>query len=234
MKKVILLLLLYLVSLLAEEKSGADTIEVITEVFAPYNYLEEDSLVGSCTETMRALLAEVGLDSLQIKVYPWFRALEEVRQKKNVLLFSLIRNKDREQKFKWVGIIDSTEIGVITLAQKAITMEKTEDLKKFRTVVYSKGPMLDYLRKKAITAKRIEEWEAGIRLLVNDRIDVYPTSLEAFFYTTEKMGYPREMFKVIYDLPELEEKLWAAFSPSTPDSTVERFRKALRQINKKR
>lgn len=232
MRKILMITLLLLINLYALENQGKeDSLQVITEVFAPYNYMKNGTLVGRCTGKIKLMLQELELNAIDIKVYPWFRALDEVKQKKNVLLFSIIRNSDREKKFQWVGILDSTEIGVVALSKSNITMQKTKDLQSLRTVFYSKGPLHKYLQKHGIKAQRIDEWEAAIRLLVNGRIDVYPTSLEAFFHTTTEMGYPRNMFKVIYTFPELEEKLWAAFSPSTPDTTVEKFRQALEKVN---
>ena len=76
-------------------------IKLMCEIFSPYQFKQNDRLTGISVEIVKAIQKEVG-NSSKIKVYPWARAIKILNKKKSYALFSMLRTKEREHKYKWV------------------------------------------------------------------------------------------------------------------------------------
>lgn len=76
-------------------------LEVVTENWRPYNYLENKEVKGVSTNIVKQVLDRSGI-KYTIKVYPWARAYKMAQKNRNVLIYSIIRIAPREKLFKWV------------------------------------------------------------------------------------------------------------------------------------
>ncbi|MBL4787182.1 MAG: transporter substrate-binding domain-containing protein [Cohaesibacteraceae bacterium] len=77
-------------------------VRILTEDYAPYNYVKDGELTGIGSDIVAALIKRVGSTS-NIEVLPWKRAYDMAINKPNVALFSISRTALREEKFQWVG-----------------------------------------------------------------------------------------------------------------------------------
>ena len=73
----------------------ADELTVAAEDFAPFGYEDKNGkIVGISTEIVEHLLKDTGIKG-NIDLYPWARAYEMALTQKNVLLYTVIKNKEK-------------------------------------------------------------------------------------------------------------------------------------------
>ena len=95
------LLFLFLIAIPGFGK--ASEITIATEHFPPFQITDDNKITGGfSTEIVNALLEETGVKA-DIKVFPWARTYRMALTGKNVLIFSITRNEEREHLFNWVG-----------------------------------------------------------------------------------------------------------------------------------
>jgi len=213
-------------------------IQVVTEVYPPYNYYDDKKIVGVSTEVVRNLLKEVDLDA-KINVYPWPRAYKMALDEKNTMIYSISRTKERENLFQWVGVVAPANNYLIALkTRNDIIVNKLNDARK-----YIIGTVLDdvadlYLIKKGfVVGKNIDHannYELNMKKLIGGRLDLWFSAELVANFLLKKNGYfPQNTIRNVYFLDEISgEGLYVAFSKKTPKQIVDRYQAALAKIKK--
>src|SRR6218665_907043 len=80
----------------------AESYQLVTEEWAPYNYVQNGQLTGMATEIVRAIMALTG-DTFEVAVLPSMRAGMKLQQRPRTIMFSMFRTPEREPLYKWVG-----------------------------------------------------------------------------------------------------------------------------------
>lgn len=110
-----------------------DKIQVVTESWYPYNYLDKSgNVVGKSTKTVKAILSATGID-YSIKVYPWTRAIKLATTRPNVLIYSILRTPKREKLFYWfcpISTLESHQIYKLT-NRTDIMVNSEQDITKY-------------------------------------------------------------------------------------------------------
>lgn len=86
---------------------SAAELELFTESFPPYNFVQEDKVVGINTDVLSLACKQANIDC-SFNLYPWKRAMDSVKRQPNSGLFSTARIPEREDSFIWVGPIVSS------------------------------------------------------------------------------------------------------------------------------
>tara|TARA_R110000737_G_scaffold70420_2_gene98892 strand:- start:8797 stop:9477 length:681 start_codon:yes stop_codon:yes gene_type:complete len=110
-----------------------DKIQVVTESWYPYNYLDKNgNVVGKSTDKVKEVLSATGVD-YSIKVYPWTRAFKLATTRANVLIYSILRTPKREKLFYWFCPISSLEPHKIykLTNRMDIVVNSQQDIKKY-------------------------------------------------------------------------------------------------------
>ena len=96
-------ILVYFLFLVIVSPVLADSLEleIVTENWRPYNYSEGGDIKGHSTEILEKVLRRSGI-KYKIKVYPWARAYKIAQNRKNVLIYTIMRIPSREYLFKWI------------------------------------------------------------------------------------------------------------------------------------
>lgn len=81
------------------------SIQAYCEDYNPYNFEENGVITGFSVDLLRAIGRQAKID-LTIELVPWKRYLKVVEKTPNTILFTATRNKNRENRFKWIGPID--------------------------------------------------------------------------------------------------------------------------------
>ena len=93
-----LLLCVPVSSLLA---NSIETLDYITEQYAPYNYQDESGIPqGMAVEVLNKVWEVLDIPPQKIDIFPWARGYSLALNKKNTLLFSTTRSPSREDLFK--------------------------------------------------------------------------------------------------------------------------------------
>ncbi len=236
MKNVILFSLVMM--LMSINVNAQEKITVVTEELPPFQIqLKNGSIGGMSTEIVQALIDEVGVDAT-IKIYPWARAYQTALKKKNVLIYSIMRNKEREKLFKWVGSIIPLKIYLYKLKKRNdIVINNINDAKKYKIGLVIGDVRAQYFKKLGgFNIDLVSDDVLNIIKLLKNRIDIIADGeiILAYRFKTNKRlwesGYKySDIEKVLY-LPELSLELYLAFSKLTSDELVGRFIKALEKL----
>ena len=209
-------------------------ITVVTEEFPPFNYTNSETgeKTGLSTDIVKALLKEVGVNA-EIKILPWARALHIAEVEKNVLIFSLKRKADRENKFKWVGELVKSKVYLIALKESPIAPSKTlDDFKPYITGAVRDGAnaqqlVSDGFKRVFLTSDRDSNWT----LLKNNRIDLWCTDIISANHIAKSRGDAPSLLKPVYPYEPLsQDGLYLAFSLPTDEALVEKFRAGLKRL----
>ncbi|WP_350431500.1 transporter substrate-binding domain-containing protein [Shewanella sp. H8] len=81
----------------------ADT-QFITHPLHPFSYQQNDQLNGFSVEIVKAMMKNKHVNT-DIKMYPFNRAFQMLKEQPNTTLFIIAKRPDREQSMKWIGPI---------------------------------------------------------------------------------------------------------------------------------
>ena len=114
--------------------ASAQTLEVYTGEWIPYNYKEGNEIKGVSTEILRAACAESKIDC-RINFAPWVRSYKTVQTTPNTLLYTVARKPERENDFIWIGPILPRETFIYSRAGLDTPPQNAADLSKLRVGV---------------------------------------------------------------------------------------------------
>ncbi len=209
----------------------AQQIKIVTEDFAPFQYKENNQVVGMATEVVRAVISGTSIKG-DITIYPWARAYEIAKKEKNVLIFSIARTKERESIFKWVGTVAPYRIYFFKLkSREDIVVNKLEDAK-----IYFIGGEYRDVKQQYLTSKGfnniqlVPKSHLNILKLYAGRVDLIPFDELGFAYKAQKLGFNTSKIEKVFFLNEISSDLYMAFSKNSSDTIVQMFKKSLEKI----
>lgn len=202
---------------------------IFTEEYPPYNYHGDNRVSGFSTDIVNDILEMIGSDVSrdEIRLVPWARAYDEVQNRKNSMVYSIVRTKDRDKLFKWVCPIACARIGVIARKEDRIRIRSLKDLEEYRIGVVRED-VGHQLLEKVVDEKSFDisnSSEANLLKLKEGRIDVFIYDVNVVHFMLEKLGLQADHYETIYVLGELP--FCIAFNKDSDEELVESFRNAL-------
>ena len=108
--------------------SWAIDIEIYTENWPPLNFENGGKITGFTTDIVREIQRRTKIKG-EIKLLPWKRAYFNALNKKNALIYSIVRNPQREGLFRWVGPIYPRRVSLFKLkSRRDIIVKNVKDL----------------------------------------------------------------------------------------------------------
>ncbi|MCQ4289227.1 transporter substrate-binding domain-containing protein [Pseudomonas stutzeri] len=215
--------------------AGADII-VVTEELPPYNMTVDGKLTGMATEVVQAVLDEVG-EQAHIQSMPWARAYDIALNSENVLIYSIARTPQREALFKWVGVIAPTRWHLFSLPGKQFHLKNLDDARRYQIATVKQDVGEEYLLDRGFVIgqnlQSSNKYEHNYKKLKAGRVDLWISNdLNAHYLVRQASGNPDETAVAQLELDDLggADGLCMAFSQSTSDEVVERFREALAKV----
>jgi polar amino acid transport system substrate-binding protein len=224
--RIVLLLSLLMVSALQ-----AQSLRIVTENFAPYNFQVGNEAKGLSSEVVQAVLKQIELQA-SIEFYPWARAYETAQTEKNTLIYSIARIPEREALFHWVGAIAPYNSSLYKLkSNKSIQVNSIDDAKKYQVGVSLNDVTVAYLHRHHFTSlKTVSRDVLNIRLLAKNRIDLIAYEEASFVYALQEEGLDASLFERVYRLDEISDQLYMAFSLGSDAELVSAFKGGLEII----
>jgi len=234
-KILISLLLIFTTTVFSQEKS-IDKLIFMTENSPPYNFLKDKELKGTAVDLLVMMLEKVGSKQKRedIRMLPWSRAYEYVQSRKNTVLFSTTRTKQRENLFKWVGPISQNIIALIAKKNKHIKIKSLHDITKYKIGVVREDIGEQILINLGISSKQIENTggvdaiHKVIKMLNRDRFEVLSYNEDSAYLEIAKLGFDINDYERVYILSKSE--LHFAFHKDTSDKIINIFQKALDEL----
>ena len=89
---------IFFLILLFCNSSYAQTLTVYTEEFPPFNFTENNNIVGVSTEVVEAVMKTAGIE-YKLESLPWARAFKYAKDQPNALIYSISRRAKRKNLF---------------------------------------------------------------------------------------------------------------------------------------
>lgn len=223
---------LFISTLAVSGISAAEEIHLFTENFKPFQYIDEEGEIrGFGIDLVRAIFeeAEVGVND-DIRMAIWDNAYNTVLKEDNTALFLTVRNKKRENLFKWVGPLASREMWLYKMRDRDdIAVKSLSDAKKYIVGAY-KSAQSDYLVELGFENLDIVlKEELNIKKLLAGRIDLMPSSDILMATKLKDRGIPVEKVEKVIIFDD-RYYYYLALNKSVSNAIVLKLQKALDQI----
>ncbi len=216
---------------LAEE---AESLTWLTENFPPYNYGETGSLNGVSIEILDLIFEKNGLDlsSQDVQLTSWTDGYEQVLSTEGTVLFSMVKNEERTDLFKWVGPIAPHKEVIIAQAGEGVKIQSEADLNNYTFGVVDGYPSFSLLRDKGVDQGNIRKYDNPEMLytaLFDREVRCISYSEQANQLILSSMGEDPANFTVAFTLQV--DQLFYAFNPSVSGNLINWFQEALDDLN---
>ncbi|WP_457439207.1 substrate-binding periplasmic protein [Pseudomonas sp. TE3786] len=210
----------------------AEPYQVVTEEWAPYNYLENQQLTGMATDIVRAIMALTG-DDFEVLVLPSMRATLALQNRPKTIMYSLFRTRQREPLYKWVGPIVEESIFPYQLAQGRPPVYSMEQLQRVAKITTRHAGLVPE-RMLALGFSNLDrsanQSRQLYRMLLAGRTDVIvgdtPAGVE--YYSRELNIAPGVLRQIPVEIHR--SALYIAFSRDSDDTLVAAWASALEQL----
>lgn len=205
----------------------AQPLTIYTEIAPPNQFQDADGhLTGFYVELVQALQKRIGSHE-PIQVVPWIRGYKEVQTTPNVLLFSMVRSKERDPLFQWVGPAAESSFYFYVKSDSAIVIHSLADAKKLERIgVYREDIRDQFLTRSGFTnLDRSIDMDIMVKKLMAGRIDALVGSPEGIDQIVQSAGFQPQDIKGIFSFMKVQTYL--AFSKATPVRTVRAWQQAL-------
>ena len=209
-------------------------LKIVTEVLPPYQYIRPDRSVGGmATEKVSTLFSAFGIKP-DIEVMPWARAYKIAQTEANTFIYSIVRTREREHLFNWIGVLMSTKTYFISLAKRTdITINSLADLNAYHIGVKRDDVVYQYLRQHDLPEQIVllPETETSLNMLLKQRVDIVAVSPIHLEYLCKKLNCLLSDFIYLYELKGLNNDFYLAASKNTSAKVVTLFKQKLQGLN---
>ena len=215
------------------QAAGSPLIQVVTENALPLNFQDKGDIEikGYATELLKEMMKDAGLE-YNNRLLPWVRAYKESLRNKNMLIYSIGRTIEREDKFKWVGKIIPMGYDLYGPAKNVTSSVINLETIKNKFIGVPRNDLRhSYLKKLGFTNLIFtSSYDHTYKLLERGRIEYFIAStLGIAAYKKQHKLSHSDLVSVI-GFKELKIGLYFAFNPQTSDQLVARLRKSYKNI----
>lgn len=212
----------------------AAALPVLAEENLPFSYQRDGSMLGYCTETVRAALEAAHLP-YQMDIQPWARIYTTTLAKPGTLMFPIARTAEREDKFKWIGPLVANRIALFRKKGRSdVVVHSLDDARHYRIGVVNMDFREEYLRRKGFSEAGgkslivVSSSDLLLPMLQAGRIDLVPLGLAK----CAPHGLDCSSIEPVYVLSELESALYMVFNRNTSDALVQKVREGFEQTRR--
>ena len=203
--------------------ASAKKLQVVTEHFPPFQILDKNKEVsGISVDIMRRALDSSGIQ-YEIEVQPWARAYSTALNTPGVIIFSMVRNQQREDKFVWLGELQRADYHLYGLKSRFDKpFNSLDDAKQFVAVASRES----YEAKELIRLG----FEVGKNLILTVNFDDYWPMIKKdraqMTLTLKKLTDHRDDVISLWPIAR-DISLWAAASKGTDQQIIDTLVTAL-------
>lgn len=213
----------------------AASLSIVTEELPPLQIRHNSAPpTGAMVDVVNLLLNKLSIKTT-IEIYPWARSYQIALDHDNTLIFSMLRDEDREDKFQWIGKLYTIKSYLVSLKSRTdIKVDNIEAAKQYSVGSIRKDLAENYLRKHGFDENKnlylSSDFSTLWQMLFNGRTDLAFTNSTLWKYELEAGNLDPEQIKFIYTVPNFADDLYLAASLGTDKALVERLTSALAQI----
>ncbi len=213
------------VLLICAFSSCAQKLNIVTENWPPYNYLDEHGEIkGKSTQALKQILAMAEIE-YELEIKPWARSLQTAIKNKNTLIYSIYKTEERQDYFHWFcPILKPAPMHFYKLIDnKKVKFKNLEQAKKF-TIGINRG---DWIHTHLLNLgfeenKQLDvaaETEVNFKKLIAGRVDLLINSEEGMKRSLNSRKLPlNSVVKLMtLDLSNKAEICFALNKTSSPE-----------------
>lgn len=206
---------------------------IYTEIWPPYQFIENDELTGLSVELFEMMLNNVGSAQTRksFQVVPWARGMNYLKTLDNTVLFLTTRTPEREGQFKWVGPVFDNVAYVITRKVPKIDLEGLVNKKTITAAAVRDDASASYLTLLGVPQSNIfftNTADSALKMLAAGRVNIIVDNWENFSSLVAEIGLNTEDF-VTASIAH-KDNVSYAFNKQTPDWVIKKFQDALTSI----
>jgi polar amino acid transport system substrate-binding protein len=212
---------------------GQTKLRVITEEYPPFNFTDEaGNITGQSTEVVRQVMSKTS-GQANIEVLPWDQGYALVQKEQGTMLFSTARIPQRENLFKWVGPIGTSDNWFYCKRGADKVISSLEDAKKVKSIaVYKDDFNQIFLQGNGFTNLDISQNNAEcVKKLVDGKVDLWLGPAEGLHFITYACGINPAEIEAVRFVHRVD--WYIAFNKDTPDATIQAWQQALDSLKKK-
>jgi polar amino acid transport system substrate-binding protein len=215
-----------LLVLLVSNASANQSILVVTDLWPPYVKKTDSGLGGLSTPIVIKALMHANVE-FEIQVLPWARAYHIAQNRKNTLIFTIVRTQMREKKFKWISRLHPKDATYLySLSENLLAVKSIEEAKGHIVAVHRNSMASERLQELGFKINKnlyqVDTNEQALKLLQNKRIQlIAATESNIRHMIKQKSDINLKMRKSIL---LMNSDLYVAFSLQTDDNLVRRLR----------
>jgi len=218
-----------------------DNITWITEEYPPYNYVENGATKGIAVEILQEVWKELGIKKSvsDIKVYPWARGVNTIKNTPNTCLFATTITQERTDKLGWKFISPIPQIRsesnnhLIALKSKNIRFNDASEIAnfpgKFGVVRGDVGASL--LTEAGVGEKKQDPATDPLKLVKKldaGRIDIISYSFDTTSTKMKEAGIDSTKYEVVFNFPP--KPMGYAFHHNFNDDLLNKLQAALDKV----
>lgn len=211
----------------------AESLQLYTEEFFPYNYTENQQHRGINTDFLKLACEKAALNCT-FTTLPWLRAYELAKQTPNSGLYSMVRTQSREANFLWVGPLASSVTYLYRLKHRTeVTAANLEQAKNFGIAVAHGDFFEEYFLQHGFQLDqnllRVKRKTDAVPLFLSGKIDLLIGSEQVIPSWLAPFGKGRADVEPVLDISYIG-KNYLALHPATNAALVQRLELAIQQL----
>lgn len=223
---------LWLLAILSVFPLQAEPIRVVTEYRSYYQLQNSDGTLGGfATEVLQALFAITG-DTPQFEVNSWARSYHEALHNQNVLIYSMSYNPVRAKLFDCVAEFKNEELFFWALKDNiSQPLQTLNDLRPYFIAVSLSTYPEQYLTEQGMSRLlRSATPEHALDMLFRRRVDLMISEGRSIYLRAEQGGHDASQLTRVFQIPELNHPLCAAFNLTSDPELRQRYRQAFNTL----
>ncbi|WP_422375970.1 substrate-binding periplasmic protein [Roseibium sp.] len=208
---------------LAAPVQAAD-VNLTTEEYKPFNYMDGDKIVGFGAEQVFEIMNRAGL-SYEVEMAQWSRAIGLAEKEADYCVFTASHTEERDPKFVWVEPLNVDRTLLIKKAGSDVNPGSIDDAKAFTVGTQSQDYTESLLQQQGFPKiDAAKNMETTLKKLDAGRVDMVAVS-EAFYNSLKKDGKDVDLAVVLS-----ETVLSMACNPGTNADNVKKMQDALKSM----
>ncbi|OQX19881.1 MAG: hypothetical protein BWK80_36320 [Desulfobacteraceae bacterium IS3] len=213
----------------APVNSFAEKLVIVTSEWPPFAITENGQITGIHTEIVREFCKRNGIEA-DIRIVPWKRALEEVKEGTAAGIFSAKKTEERTQFLFYPSeILDVENVAIMALKGKGIKAAGLDDLKdKTFGVVRGYVYCAEFDNYTGLKKDESTDEEMLVKKLANQRTELAVGDEKALLFIGKKLGIQLETVLIVNEVPN-----YLAFSKALGEkgkALAEKFDQTIRQM----
>lgn len=214
-------------------ESGAKTnLRILTENWPPVSYEENGTAKGMAVELVQRIQRDLG-DNTKIEVIPWARGYRMLLDKPNTVLFTVVRNPERERLFTMLGPLAHGNTSLFALNTKATAKPRSlHEIREKAVIAATRGTAFEAVlhQQKIKNIVDVGDTETGVKLLLAGRVDYLCDDSLVITDIQRKLSVPANRMKSMAILDQYD--LYLGFSPGTDPVVLQSWRQSLERLKK--